>query len=93
MLDRIVAICMLLSLILYALMGGADLGGGMWDLLAAGPRAPRQRQAIAAAMPYNTGKAHEVGRESAVAPPRGASTSSRKISRPARICSRQTRVL
>ena len=38
---------LLLSLILYALMGGADFGGGMWDLLAAGPRATRQRQLIA----------------------------------------------
>ena len=50
MLDRIVAICMLLSLILYALMGGADFGGGIWDLLATGPRASRQRQAIAEAI-------------------------------------------
>lgn len=50
MLQLTVAICILLSLILYALMGGADFGGGMWDLLAAGPRAPRQRQAIAAAI-------------------------------------------
>ena len=30
-------------------------------------------QALAAAMPYNTGKAHEFGRENAVAPPPGAS--------------------
>jgi len=50
MLQLTVAICILLSLILYALMGGADFGGGMWDLLAAGPRAPRQRKAIAAAI-------------------------------------------
>jgi cytochrome d ubiquinol oxidase subunit II len=50
MLELTVAICILLSLILYALMGGADFGGGMWDLMAAGPRAPRQRQAIAAAI-------------------------------------------
>jgi cytochrome d ubiquinol oxidase subunit II len=50
MLELTVAICILLSLILYALMGGADFGGGMWDLLAAGPRAPRQRQAIAEAI-------------------------------------------
>ena len=33
-------------------------------------------QALAAAMPYNTGKAQEFGRENAVAPPRGASVSS-----------------
>ena len=50
MLELTVAFCILFSLILYALMGGADFGGGMWDLLAAGPRAPRQRQAIAAAI-------------------------------------------
>jgi cytochrome d ubiquinol oxidase subunit II len=50
MLELIVAICMLLSLILYALMGGADFGGGMWDLLAFGPRAAGQRKAIAEAI-------------------------------------------
>jgi len=33
-------------------------------------------QALAAAMPYNTGKALEFGRDNAVAPPRGASVSS-----------------
>ena len=50
MLELIVAIFILLSLILYALMGGADFGGGMWDLLAVGPRAQRQRKAIADAI-------------------------------------------
>ena len=50
MLEHLVAICILLSLILYALMGGADFGGGMWDLLAFGPRAERQRKAIAEAI-------------------------------------------
>ena len=50
MLELTIAIFMLLSLILYALMGGADFGGGMWDLLAVGPRAVRQRKAIAAAI-------------------------------------------
>jgi cytochrome bd ubiquinol oxidase subunit II len=50
MLELIVAICILLSLILYALMGGADFGGGMWNLLAVGPRAARQRKAIAEAI-------------------------------------------
>ncbi len=48
--ELIVAVGLLLSLILYALMGGADFGGGMWDLLATGPRAPRQRKAIAEAI-------------------------------------------
>ena len=46
MLGRLVAGVMLASLVLYALMGGADYGGGMWDLLASGPRAQRQRHAI-----------------------------------------------
>ena len=41
---------MAVSLILYALMGGADFGGGFWDLLARGPRADRQRRAIAEAI-------------------------------------------
>ncbi len=45
-----VVVFILLSLILYALLGGADFGGGMWDLLACGPRAERQRKAIAAAI-------------------------------------------
>jgi cytochrome d ubiquinol oxidase subunit II len=34
------------SLILYALLGGADYGGGIWDLLAAGPRKAEQRSLI-----------------------------------------------
>jgi len=50
MLEHIIVILILLSLILYALMGGADFGGGMWDLLATGPRATRQREAIADAI-------------------------------------------
>lgn len=41
---------MLISLILYGVMGGADYGGGMWDLLASGVRARRQRHAIAEAI-------------------------------------------
>ncbi|MDQ6630625.1 MAG: cytochrome d ubiquinol oxidase subunit II, partial [Verrucomicrobiota bacterium] len=50
MLELIVAIFIMLSMVMYALMGGADFGGGMWDLLAAGPRATRQRVAIAEAI-------------------------------------------
>jgi len=50
MLELCVAGCMMVSLILYALLGGADFGGGMWDLLAAGPRAERQRKAVAEAI-------------------------------------------
>jgi cytochrome bd ubiquinol oxidase subunit II len=41
---------LLVSLTFYALMGGADYGGGMWDLLAWGPRAGRQRELIAEAI-------------------------------------------
>jgi cytochrome d ubiquinol oxidase subunit II len=38
------------GLSLYFLFGGADFGGGVWDLLASGPRAAAQRRAIAAAI-------------------------------------------
>jgi cytochrome bd ubiquinol oxidase subunit II len=34
----------------YALLGGADFGGGVWDLFAAGPRKREQRLAIQRAM-------------------------------------------
>ena len=37
----------LAALVLYALLGGADYGGGVWDLLARGPRASAQRDLIA----------------------------------------------
>jgi cytochrome d ubiquinol oxidase subunit II len=36
----------LASLVLYAVTAGADFGGGVWDLLARGPRARAQREAI-----------------------------------------------
>jgi cytochrome d ubiquinol oxidase subunit II len=36
--------------IAYAVLGGADFGGGVWDLFARGPRARGQRDAIAHAM-------------------------------------------
>jgi cytochrome bd ubiquinol oxidase subunit II len=48
--ETLLAAVMLASLILYALMGGADYGGGMWDLLASGARAQRQRLAIVEAI-------------------------------------------
>lgn len=41
---------MIVSLTFYALMGGADYGGGVWDLLAWGPRAKAQRELIADAL-------------------------------------------
>jgi cytochrome d ubiquinol oxidase subunit II len=50
MLETLIAAVMLVALIIYALMGGADYGGGMWDLLASGPRAQRQRHAIVEAI-------------------------------------------
>ena len=46
----LVAGFMVASLVLYALMGGADFGGGFWDLFARGPRAEGQREAIAKAI-------------------------------------------
>lgn len=49
-LEVLIAGAMLLALTAYALFGGADFGGGVWDLLAAGPRAARQRALIADAI-------------------------------------------
>lgn len=48
--ELIVLGVMIVALVLYALLGGADYGGGMWDLLAFGSRARRQRDAIARAI-------------------------------------------
>ena len=45
-----VAAILWLSLTAYAVLAGADFGGGVWDALASGPRAVRQRQAVSAAM-------------------------------------------
>ena len=50
MLETIIACVTLGALVLYALMGGADFGGGLWDLFARGPRAARQRKIIADAI-------------------------------------------
>jgi cytochrome d ubiquinol oxidase subunit II len=47
------AICAVLvgmGLVAYAVLGGADFGGGVWDLLANGRLAERQRKAIADAL-------------------------------------------
>ncbi len=38
------------TFVLYALFGGADFGGGVWDLLASGPRKAEQRALIARAL-------------------------------------------
>src|SRR5918997_2364958 len=41
---------MVVSLMFYALLGGADYGGGVWDLFAFGRRAREQRALIAEAI-------------------------------------------
>ena len=43
---ELLAAAILAALVLYALAGGADFGGGIWDLLAAGPRKRDQRALI-----------------------------------------------
>jgi cytochrome bd ubiquinol oxidase subunit II len=49
-LPDLVGLVMLVSLTFYALGAGADFGGGVWDLLARGPRAKQQRELIANAI-------------------------------------------
>jgi cytochrome d ubiquinol oxidase subunit II len=49
-LPEILAAVLALSLNAYVLFGGADFGGGVWDLLASGPRRERQREVIAHAI-------------------------------------------
>ena len=49
-LETIIAGVMIASLVLYALLGGADYGGGVWDLFAFGKRAQQQRKLIADAI-------------------------------------------
>ncbi len=44
------ALIVLAALSLYAVFGGADFGGGVWDLLASGPRRDAQRDAISDAI-------------------------------------------
>ncbi len=44
------AVMILLGLIAYATLGGADFGGGVWDLLATGLMRRRERDAIARAI-------------------------------------------
>jgi len=46
----VLAAVIMLALNAYALLGGADFGGGVWDLLASGPRRARQRALIADAI-------------------------------------------
>lgn len=48
--DAVNGIFALIAIILYAVLAGADFGGGVWDLFSNGPRAVRQREAIGEAM-------------------------------------------
>jgi cytochrome d ubiquinol oxidase subunit II len=48
--ELLVAGVLLAALVLYALGGGADFGGGVWDLLALGSTGARQREVIAHAI-------------------------------------------
>jgi len=47
---ELLALAMLVALTAYVLTAGADFGGGVWDLLAAGPRRDRQRALVAHAI-------------------------------------------
>ena len=40
------ALVLAIGLVMYALFGGADFGGGIWTALAFGPRAEEQREAL-----------------------------------------------
>ncbi|HJS42230.1 MAG TPA: cytochrome d ubiquinol oxidase subunit II [Gemmatimonadales bacterium] len=44
------AATILVSLTAYALLAGADFGGGVWDLVASGPRKEQQRRLVAQAI-------------------------------------------
>jgi len=48
--EPIVAGVLATVLVVYELTGGADFGGGVWELLASGPRRRAQRDAIASAI-------------------------------------------
>lgn len=50
LLPELIGLVALASTVAYAVLGGADFGGGVWDLLARGPRAAEQRAAIAQAI-------------------------------------------
>ncbi len=49
-LEYVLAGVILLALIVYMLTGGADFGGGIWDLFAFGKRGDAQRQVITSAI-------------------------------------------
>jgi cytochrome d ubiquinol oxidase subunit II len=46
MLEFMAAAVLLLGLVMYAVFGGADFGGGIWTALARGPRAREQRESL-----------------------------------------------
>jgi cytochrome d ubiquinol oxidase subunit II len=46
-LPELIAAIIIVALNAYVLLGGADYGGGLWDLLASGPRREAQRTLIA----------------------------------------------
>ena len=48
--EMLLAIILMASLTLYVLLGGADSGGGVWDLLSSGPRRKEQRELISNAI-------------------------------------------
>lgn len=45
-LENLAAAVLLLGLIMYAIFGGADFGGGIWTAFASGPRAREQRESL-----------------------------------------------
>jgi cytochrome bd ubiquinol oxidase subunit II len=49
-LELLMAALGIVALVVYAVLGGADFGGGIWDLFATGSRRHAQRDAIARAM-------------------------------------------
>jgi cytochrome d ubiquinol oxidase subunit II len=48
--EVVTAWVMIAALAVYTLLGGADFGAGVWDLLASGPRRARQRDLLADAI-------------------------------------------
>src|SRR5580698_1434481 len=48
--EMLLALILMVSSTFYVLLGGADYGGGVWDLLASGPRRQAQRELIAHAI-------------------------------------------
>jgi cytochrome bd ubiquinol oxidase subunit II len=45
-LENLASGAVLLGLVMYAVFGGADFGGGIWTALASGPRAREQRESL-----------------------------------------------